>query len=228
MKNALPRAVIFDWDNTLVDSWGAIAEAINQTRARYGLQTWNRDEILIHCTRSARESFPDWFGDNWQKASEEYYETFMKVRERMGINKALGASELLEWLQQKNIPAMVVSNKSGEHLRHEAVVLGWSKYFTSIVGARDAPRDKPSREHADQALLLAGLEEGPDIWFIGDSEIDIACARNAKCTPILIGTIDDAEKYGAKLAFPDCRAVLDYLKEIPAEVEMSLRARRGI
>jgi len=94
----LPRAIIFDWDNTLVDSWGAISEAINFVRARYGLQTWNHDEILENCTRSARESFPEWFGDAWQTAWTEYYDYFMKVRERTGISKAYGATEFLVFL----------------------------------------------------------------------------------------------------------------------------------
>ena len=212
MKNVLPRAIIFDWDNTLVDSWGAIAEAINFVRARYGLQVWNREEILIHCTRSARESFPEWFGDKWQDAWKDYYDCFVEVRQRLGINKAKGATELLAWLQENKIPALVVSNKFGEYLRQEAVSLDWSKYFASIVGAHDAPRDKPAREHADRALILAGLEGGPDIWFIGDSETDILCARNSECTPVLIGSDEDAKRLNVKIFFPDCAAVLEHLK----------------
>jgi phosphoglycolate phosphatase len=214
MKHFLPRAVIFDWDNTLVDSWGAIAEAINFTRARYGLQTWNREEILANCTRSARQSFPDWFGDKWEEAWKVYYDTFVKVRARAGIDKADGADELLVWLKENKIPALVVSNKSGEHLRLEAEMLDWKKYFASIVGAHDAPFDKPAREHADRALFLAGLVGGPDIWFIGDSEIDIACAKNAECTPVLIGSAGEAKRLGVKLYFPSCRAVLERLKEM--------------
>lgn len=204
----LPRAVIFDWDNTLVDSWGAISEAINHTRAAYGLCTWNRKEILVNCTRSARESFPEWFGDKWEDAWQEYYSTFDKVRKRMGITPANGATELLEWLYNHKIPALVVSNKSGNYLREEARVLGWAKYFASLVGAHDAPVDKPAREHADHALMLAGVESGPGIWFIGDSITDITCARNAECTPVLIGTSDDAAQLGVELYFDDCQAIL--------------------
>ena len=214
MKNKLPRAVIFDWDNTLVDSWGAIGEAINTVRALHDLPTWNREEILVNCTRSARESFPEWFGDQWQVAWKEYYDCFVKVRDRMGINKAHGADEILAWLKEMKIPAMVVSNKSGDYLRVEATQLEWKKYFVSIVGAHDAPRDKPAREHADRALMLAGLENGADIWFIGDSETDIVCARNAGCTPVLVGTPENAKKLGVKIVFPSLGAALEHLKTL--------------
>lgn len=212
----LPRAVIFDWDNTLVDSWGAIGEAINHTRALFGLQVWTHDEILINCTRSARESFPDWFGDRWEEAWTEYYATFDKVRKRMGLTEASGASDLLKWLKARDIPALVVSNKSGDYLRQEAAQLEWNPYFASIVGAHDAPRDKPAREHADRALILAGLEGGADVWFIGDSEADIVCARNAECTPVLIGEADRARVLGVPLFFRDCRAVLVALQKVTA------------
>jgi phosphoglycolate phosphatase len=33
---ALPKAVIFDWDNTLVDSWPVIHHALNETLEAYG------------------------------------------------------------------------------------------------------------------------------------------------------------------------------------------------
>jgi len=209
---ALPRAIIFDWDNTLVDSWGAISEAINFIRARYGLQTWNHDEILANCTRSARESFPEWFGDKWQTAWTEYYDYFMKVRQRAGINKAYGATEFLLWLKDVHIPAMVVSNKSGDILRQEAAMLDWSQYFISIVGAHDAPRDKPSRDPVDKALLMAGVENGGDIWFIGDSESDVVCARASECTPVLIGEPLKAKTLGVDIVFKDCLTALNYLK----------------
>jgi phosphoglycolate phosphatase len=107
-----------------------------------------------------------------------------------------------------------VSNKSGEYLRIEVSQLEWKDYFVSIVGAHDAPRDKPAREHADRALTLAGLEGGADIWFIGDSETDVTCARNAECTPVLVGTPENAKKLGVKIVFPDLMTVLEHLKTL--------------
>src|ERR1700722_10491762 len=110
---SLPRALIFDWDNTLFDSWPAIAEAINMTREAFGLPVWSLDEIKLNCTRAARDSFPEWFGKDWEKAYDVYYKGFDEVRRRRDIKILPGAYELLMWLQQKKIPAFVVSNKRG-------------------------------------------------------------------------------------------------------------------
>ena len=210
----LPRAVIFDWDNTLVDSWGAIEEAINYVRARYGLPTWNRVEILANCTRSARDSFPDWFGDKWEEACKDYYAAFDKVRVRRGLDPAQGAADLLAWLLENNIPALVVSNKSGPYLREEETHLGWNKYFVAVVGAGDAISDKPARECAEHALRIAGIEAGADIWFIGDSETDVTCARNAGCWPVLVGDGAFARKLGVECFAADCGKIVELLKNM--------------
>ena len=213
MIKSLPRAVIFDWDNTLVDSWGAIAESINYARARYGLPIWDMTEIMANCTRSARESFPEWFGDKWELAWDDYYSYFDKTRERLGLTPANGAEPLLKWLQENKIPAVVVSNKSGDYLRQEAIKLNWNRYFLAIVGAHDAARDKPAKEHADMALKLGNIEAGPDVLFVGDSESDVACARNANCTPLLIGSRDYAEKLKVNMYVSDCQELLRLLSD---------------
>jgi phosphoglycolate phosphatase len=212
MKKAFPRAVIFDWDNTLVDSWGAIAEAINATLAHFGRPAWTMDEVKAKCVRAARDSFPEWFGDRWQEASDVFYDRFSAVQ-MANLSPLEGSAALLEWLNEQGIPSCVVSNKNGVYLRREAEALGWNRYFASIVGATDAIRDKPAREHADHALRLAGLEASDDIWFIGDSEADIACARNANLTPVLIGNRESAKKLGVDISVADCRELLELLNE---------------
>jgi phosphoglycolate phosphatase len=210
MNSLLPRAVIFDWDNTLVDSWAAIADAINETLKHFGMPVWSIDEVKNNCTRSARESFPDWFGDRWEEATEVFYARFKKVQ-MQNLSPMKSAGDLLAFLSKQGIPCMIVSNKNGSYLREEVQALGWNSYFSAIVGATDAPRDKPAREHADHALKLAGIESGNDVWFIGDSELDIVCARNADCTPVLLGHKDSAMKWDVDRYFTDCADLLALL-----------------
>jgi len=211
MASLLPRAIIFDWDNTLVDSWPAIAPSINYVRAKYGLEVWTYEQVIERCTRSARESFPDWFGDKWQAAWEDYYKYFDETRARLGLTPLNGAVDLLDWLQTNHIAALVVSNKSDDYLQREAVELGWNRYFKSIVGAHRAEKDKPARDHADYALKLADIKAGPDIWFVGDSEADMTCARNASCFPVLIGNALSATRLKIDTYVPDCAALLQLL-----------------
>jgi len=57
------------------------------------------------------------------------------------------------------------------------------------------------------------LESGPKIWFVGDSEADIACANNANLLPVLIGTPAQATKLGVSTHVADCRQLLKLLKD---------------
>ncbi len=207
MTLTLPRAVIFDWDNTLVDSWPAIMQSINYVRAQFGLPTWTLDEIKTNCTRAARDSFPEWFGDDWKKAYDIYYDHFDRVRKMSSITPLAGAEDLLRWLKAQNIPAFVVSNKHGKYLRLETEMLAWKNLFAAIVGAQDTANDKPARDPVDHALKQAGIVAHADVWFIGDSEVDMLCARNTGCTPVLIGNADMAARLSVARVFSDCKTL---------------------
>ena len=58
-----PRAILFDWDNTLVDSWGTIHEAINHVMAAMEKPLWSLDDTMSQVRLSLREAFPLHFGE---------------------------------------------------------------------------------------------------------------------------------------------------------------------
>jgi phosphoglycolate phosphatase len=206
MSEKLPSAIIFDWDNTLIDSWGAIADATNFTRKHFGQSVWTLGEVKANCTRSARDSFPEWFGEDWLTALDVFYRRFDEVQMK-GLTQKSGAEKLLRWLKERQVPCFVVSNKNGQHLRRESKALGWTDLFVAIVGAQDATHDKPAREVVDFALRSTGIKAGEDVWFVGDSEVDMQCARNAGCTPVLIGDQKLAARLSVARVFSDCNTL---------------------
>jgi phosphoglycolate phosphatase len=129
-----PRAVIFDWDSTLVDNWGAITRALERTFTIMGQVPWTEMEVRARAKKSLRDTFPGLFGDRAEEATREFYAGFEAVHlETLIILE--GASDLLDGLATRGIPTAVVSNKSGGYLRREAAHLGWDRYFHRIVGA---------------------------------------------------------------------------------------------
>lgn len=181
----LPKAMIFDWDNTLVDTWPVIHDSMNTTLAEMGHEPWTIDQTRDRVRRALREAFPDLFGDEWERARDIFYKRFRAIHlER--LEKLPAADELLSHLSESGMFLAVVSNKNGDHLRKEAEHLGWTKYFTRFVGATDAEIDKPSRIPVDLALSESGIQAGSDVWFVGDTDIDMQCARNAGCVSVLV------------------------------------------
>lgn len=185
LPNTRPQAIIFDWDNTLVDSWLIIRDALNATFAEYDVPPWSLDDTKARVAKSLRDSFPELFGDAWEEAGKSFYGHFAAIHLDR-LSPLDGAAEMLEELSQLGIYLGVVSNKTGNLLRAEAQQLGWDKYFGRIVGATDAVRDKPATDPVVMALRGSGIKLGPDVWFAGDARIDMECALNAGCTPVLL------------------------------------------
>lgn len=184
-----PRAILFDWDNTLADSWPIIHQALHATFVAMGHKPWPVEDIKngrqgIH--RSLRESFPEIFGDRWEEAKEIYHNHFLACHlEEIGMLE--GAEDILDALSKTDIYTAIVSNKTGEYLREEVEYLGWTQYFNKVVGATDAAKDKPHPDPVHLALEGSGIEAGEDVWLIGDSETDLECAINTNCIPIFFG-----------------------------------------
>ena len=184
-QGAGPRAILFDWDNTLVDSWPTIHDALNVTLTAFGKEPWILDETRSRVRKSMRDSFPKLFGDKWRDAGNVFYERYAAIHVEK-LRPPDGAQGMLESLSQTGIYIGVVSNKKGDYLRSEARHLGWDRFFGAIVGALDAEIDKPDPKPVDLALKPSGIERGPGVWFAGDASIDLECAHNAGLTPILI------------------------------------------
>jgi phosphoglycolate phosphatase len=183
-----PRAVIFDWDNTLVDTWPIIHGALVKTFREMGQREWTMDETMLRVRKSMRDAFPEVFGENWQKAGELYQTHYRSMH--LAMLKALPKAEtVLQRVRELNLYCTVVSNKKGNNLRLEIDALKWGDYFDSIVGSDDAARDKPHAEPVLLAFDKSGLAPGANVWFVGDSEIDLECAEKTGCTAILYGEV---------------------------------------
>ncbi|MGC2413393.1 MAG: HAD family hydrolase [Stellaceae bacterium] len=181
-----PRAILFDWDNTLVDSWATIHEALNFLMRAMGKPEWSLAETHQRVRLSLREAFPPIFGERWEEAREIYLGRFREIHLDR-LTALPGRERMLRALADQEMFLGVVSNKTGELLRREVAQLGWSDFFGSIVGAGDAVVDKPAREPVHLALAPSGVPAGADVWFVGDTAIDMECARNSGCVAVLLG-----------------------------------------
>jgi len=181
-----PTAVLFDWDNTLVDTWQTIFYALNKTLTTFGLEPWTEEFAIANVQRSGREAFPRLFGDNAQDAQKVFYQIVEKDN-LQGLRPLSEAEELLEVLASKGIPMGVVSNKNATILCKEVAHLRWDEYFGVLVGAGDALRDKPAADPVLLALANLKIKPSSKVWMVGDAPVDWESALAAGCVPIAIG-----------------------------------------
>jgi phosphoglycolate phosphatase len=204
-----PRAVLFDWDNTLVDTWQTIHDALVVTFTAMGHEPWTMQETKLRVSKSLRDAFPAIFGERWEEARVLYLDTFVATHlER--LHAIEGAGELIAELAAAGFYLAVVSNKTGSILRRETEHLGWNRHFKRLVGAGDAALDKPHAAPMLLALDGSSISCG-EAWYVGDTALDMECARNAGCCGILLGARRLEEESFARfppdLDFPSCAAL---------------------
>lgn len=212
MRPPTPRAIVFDWDNTLVDTWLQLHHAINHTLGAMGHPAWSFEQTKKQVRNSARDSFPRLFGERAGQAMETFHAAF-EADHLDRLTELPGTGAALRELSAAGLPLAVVSNKDGAILRREATHLGWQPLFHRLVGAQDAARDKPAVEPVTMALDGSGIVLGPEVWLVGDTDTDMICAHNAGCLPVLLRAEppgeDEFEAAAPALHVESCRALVE-------------------
>ena len=208
----VPTALLFDWDNTLVDSWSTIAETMSATMEAMGKPArWTLADTQAQGHGSLRDQFPRLFGERWQEARDFFYRQFKEIHLET-LKPMPGAEAALSAASKLNIPLAIVSNKSGLHLRREISYMGWDDLFVTLVGAEDAIRDKPDPAPVFLALKDTGIPPSDAVWLIGDSAVDVACARASRCFSVLICPEPSmAEQLAPDLNVVDCKTLTELL-----------------
>lgn len=182
----MPTAIIFDWDNTLVNAQTSLDYALKNTMYDLGYKI---DDGIVNTRAlytSRRQYLQKEFQDKWQEANTLYDKYLHQIPVgQVTLNQNVYV--MLECILQKNIPMVVVSNKIGDSLRTEIKQFNLSKFFNCIIGSGDTSEDKPSVIPALTALQEIAIKPSKKVWFIGDSLTDMECARKIGATKVLYG-----------------------------------------
>ncbi|OEY86500.1 HAD family hydrolase [Wolbachia pipientis] len=178
-----PLAVIFDWDNTLVDTQNNIRNAIKHTIDAMGYSNKTLLDRNFHLSR--KEYMISLFGVQWKEANT-IYQQYLDEALLQNITLNPGVEEMLKTLKSHNVYTAIVSNKRNINLRKEVTYFKLDNYFNKIVGSGDTHEDKPYAAPVlfalDKSLLPINKK---NVFFIGDSVTDILCAQNTNCLPIV-------------------------------------------
>ena len=192
------KAVIFDLDGTLIDSLEDLANSVNQTLSEFGFNTHEinaykhfiGDGVKILLKRATNE-------ETDEETIEKLHQRFKVIYKKEIDSKTKvyeGIYELLENLEKINYPKAILSNKP-HNFTLDCMDNFFSNYsFVNISGQKDTIAKKPD---AQAALLIAKQlnKDVRDIYFVGDTKIDIQTAKNAgmKAIGVLWGFRDEKE-----------------------------------
>lgn len=182
-----PVAVLFDWDDTIVNNWDTALKSLNTALTHMGMEAWSPEEARRRSGPTARALFGELFGDRWQEADKVYYETFLSLVFK-NMKMFDGAQDTFKALADNGVAMGIVSNMRGALLKQGVDHMGLTHYFGVIFGAGDASADKPDPAPILEALQKLDIPPGPNVWYVGDSHTDMIAAAKAGCSGLLIET----------------------------------------
>ncbi len=181
------QAIIFDLDGTLVDSVEDIQEAMNKVLSDLNLPVHDQKNYRKFIGNGLRNLVSKALPDSFQKPEQidESYQKMISIYDQACTHKTKpysGVYETLDELKKSPIKLIVFSNKS-EELTKKIVATFFPNTFDIIFGLTKESLRKPN---PTKAIEISTLMEIPpeNFLFIGDSDVDMETANNAKMIAI--------------------------------------------
>jgi 2-phosphoglycolate phosphatase len=173
-----PAALMFDFDGTLADSFGAITASTNHVRGRYGLPPLAEADVKASVgfglENLIERLVPGANPDEAVGHYRDHHPSVMISQTRLFD----GVRTTLETLAARGVPMAVCSNKSVTFTRALVTGLGLDPIFAAVLGPEDVVAPKPH-----PAMLLEGarrLKVSANMCaYVGDMIVDIETARAA-------------------------------------------------
>ncbi|MDR1915578.1 MAG: HAD family hydrolase [Synergistaceae bacterium] len=178
------KAVLFDFDMTLMDTSHIITECTNLLADRYELRRVTRDETLAVIGLPILDSWAALWGrfeDEWL----DYYRTNFRGMEHNGFREFPGTRDVPARIRDAGIKTGVVSNRRFAASAVEQSGIG--AYFDVVIGLEDVSNPKPHPEPILMALESLGIEPHGAV-YVGDADIDMRTAVAADVIGIGVTT----------------------------------------
>ncbi len=213
------KAVIFDLDGTLLDTIEDLADSCNKTLEQLGMPPRTLDEVRSFVgngiARLMEQAVPK------GKDNKDFEKSVELMKKNYGSNwhnktkPYDGIMELIRSLKDHGIKIGINSNKPDQQVKE----LG-NLFFSNVVGSETALGDKeginrkPAPDLANELMKIFGVSKEETV-YVGDSDVDIATARNAgiKCISVTWGfrSREFLEEHGAEFFADTPDEILDII-----------------
>lgn len=209
----MKKLAIFDLDGTLLNTITDLGKACNYALGEMGFATHPIQAYAYMVGNGVRNLMKKAQQDADEETIDKLLEIFMTYYNNHCLDSTKpypGIPELLENLTNRGISLAVASNKYQEAT--EKIISGTlpNFNFVAVEGMREGRNRKP-----DPSIIFSVLEQFPvpkrDVIYIGDSGIDIECAKRACIDSIGVS-------WGFRPASELRRANADFIVSHPAEI----------
>ena len=217
------KAVLFDMDGTVMNTIEDLHDAVNFTLSSFEMPEISLADTMRFVGNGARRLIEQAVPADTDREQLErvlkYYVNYYQAHCMVKTAPFEGVIEMMTRLKKAGIRQVIVSNKP-DVAANEIAERFFGGLAEFVMGEKEGLRRKPWPDMVDAAVGRLGLSKD-ECLYVGDSEVDIATAKNAgvQCNPVLWGFRDrkTLEEAGAPV-----------IAETPAELgDMIIGDRTG-
>jgi len=212
-------AVLFDLDGTFADTAPDMAYALNAVLRARGHEPKPFEAIRPHVSHGGKALIRVGFGltpedaefDTLRRLFLDTYQDNIARETRLFP----GMADLIESLEQRDIPWGIVTNKPAWLTEPLMRALGLNERAACIISGDTTPYSKPHPEPILHACRLI-RREPQHCWYVGDAERDIEAGRAAGARTLIarfgyLGDADRPDDWGADGAIDHPLDLLSWL-----------------
>ena len=171
------RAVIWDFDGTICDTYPAIAGAVNAALASFSVATSHEHVVALastsleYCIRTLATEYDIPYAQLDTAFRERYQH--IQLHEQPPFP---GLPALCKQLVGSDVLQFIVTHRRRESLLRLLATHGLESYFTSIIAADDGFPRKPAPDAMAHVLATYAIAPA-DALVIGDRDVDILAGQ---------------------------------------------------
>jgi HAD superfamily hydrolase (TIGR01509 family) len=176
------RAVLFDFDGTLVSSMAMYVRIFGECLAEQGVTPGDPETIRHFAFQSLEvifEKLAKILDVEQFKASFLVKELALNTHEHLPL--VIEVPSLLSWLKSQNLKVAIVSSKLRRPIEELIQQYEIAEHIDLVIGRDDVTATKPDPEPILHACDLLGCEPH-DTLYVGDTLVDLTATREAGST----------------------------------------------
>lgn len=182
------NTIMFDFDGTIMDTNEIILNSWNHTFNTLLGHDADRELMLEHFGEPLELSMKKFFGAEGDQIKEyiDIYRSYQTDNFVNGIKLFPGVPEMLESLKNAGYTLALVTSRLKHTTMQGVEKFGLDRYFDIVITADDCTKHKPDPQPINITLEKLG-KTADEAVMVGDTVMDLGCAKNAGVISVLVG-----------------------------------------
>lgn len=216
-EHPVVRGVLFDMDGLVLDTEKLYSRFWMEACHFFGYPMTYGQSLSMRAANShvGAQTLRRFFGPevDYTTVRNKRVELMDAFIEKEGVEPKAGVFELMDFLEERGIPAAITSSSPPERIRDHLSSLGLYHRFAKICSGYEVPHGKPAPDiylHGAASLSLA-----PEVCLaLEDAPLGIESAFRAGCIPVMVPDQDQPDETVKAMLYAKADSLLDVIKLI--------------